>query len=248
MAQSIYIGIHIAVIAAGAGVGRIALLRAGGISYGILIVMTKRLNLTGFIILATRTISALLALFRAGGSFRLCPRAEVMAQSIYIGIHIAVIAAGTGVGRIALFRAGRVSYGILIVVTKRLKLACFSFTASGTGAGFFALFRTGWLLSNCPIAETMGNRPGIAADITCCVACVVVDMLGIAGLVAAGRAGVPMVGFVLRPVGFIAVGNRHRVGGGFSFIGHGQHLFSWNRIVKTCDHGNLQRNFDDLAA
>ena len=143
MPQCIHIGIRVAVIATGTSMGRIAPFRAGRVSYGSLIVMTKHLNLTGLIMLATRTISALLTLFRTGSSFGFSPFTEVMTQSIYIGIHIAVIAARTGMGRIALFRAGWVSYGSLVVMSKCLNLTGLIILATGAVPAFCTLFCAG---------------------------------------------------------------------------------------------------------
>ena len=99
-------------------------------------------DLSRFKGVAAGTGTLFLTLFRAGGRFRLRPFAVVVAQCIYVGVHIAVTAFA-GVGGVALIRAGGLGHYRLIAMRMRNVRAvphCCGIAIPGrTCPAFFAL-------------------------------------------------------------------------------------------------------------
>ena len=120
MTQSVHISVHVAV-AAGAGVRRVALGRAGRGGHNSIVAVLVRELRDGFRLrLAAAGAGEGL---HTGLGFRrlLCHFAFIpcVAERVGVSIHIAV-AAGAGVGRVALFRAGRRGHNSSVAVLVRL--------------------------------------------------------------------------------------------------------------------------------
>ena len=116
MAERVHVSVHVAV-AAGASVRRVALFRAGRRCDNILVAVHMRkhrnnLRLGRTAARAGKGLEAGLGFRRLFRHFSVAP---CVAECVGISIHIAVTT-GAGVGRIALFRAGRRCDNILVAV------------------------------------------------------------------------------------------------------------------------------------
>ena len=113
-AGRVYIGVHISIAAAFAGVRGVTLLTAGRLCYDIFVIVAKGSGFTvGTGITATLTGMSGAAFFRTG---RLCyDILVIMAESIRVSIHVAITAL-TGMGGITLFRAGGRRYRVSILM------------------------------------------------------------------------------------------------------------------------------------
>ena len=116
MAERVHVSVHIAV-AAGAGVGRIALGRARRRGDDCLVAVFVRELRDGFglRLAAARAGIGPDAGLRRGRLLRHFAVVPCVAECIHISIHVAV-AAGAGMRRVALFRAGRSSHNSLVAV------------------------------------------------------------------------------------------------------------------------------------
>ena len=120
MAERVHISVHIAV-AAGAGVGRIALGRARrrGDDCLVAVGMRKHRNSLRLGRAAAGAGVGLDTGLRRGGGLRHLAAVPCVAERVHISIHVAV-AAGASVGRVALGRAGRRGHNICVAVRMRL--------------------------------------------------------------------------------------------------------------------------------
>ena len=130
MAERVHVSVHVAV-AAGAGMRRVALFRAGrrGHNSSVTVLMRKFWDGFGLCLAAAGAgegLDAALGLRRLLGYFAIVP---AMAERVHISVHVAV-AAGAGVGRIALFRAGRRGHDSVVVVLVRQSRNNFLFCVS----------------------------------------------------------------------------------------------------------------------
>ena len=139
VAERVHVSIHIA-IAAGAGVGRVTLGRAGRGSHHILVAVLMRKLRDGFGLRLTAAgagegLGAGLGFRRLLRHFAVVP---CVAERVRVSIHIA-ITAGAGVRRVALFGAGRRGDDSLVAVDGlRLRLA-----AARAGEGLHAVLSFG---------------------------------------------------------------------------------------------------------
>ena len=140
MAQGIHLVVNIAVTA-GAGIGSIATLSAGRFGHDRLIGMFDHVHFPGLNMTATLTATLLLTLFGAGRCLHLNPGIKGMAQSRQFVTHI-TIAAGAGIGSVAILGTGRMGHNSRIAMTGSSHNTGFLQTTALAAALFLTCFRT----------------------------------------------------------------------------------------------------------
>ena len=182
-------GLRLRVAAAGAGAGFGAVLGAGGLlGHG---PVTPDVRTGG-----TDSVTA-----GAGGLLGAVVGAPVVAQGIHVGVHIAVMAAGTGVGGVTLLGTGRSGHHGLIIMAQSGEGHRFYLITQRAGAGLGAVQGAGGRRL-CPLAPIVLTRR---------------EALLPAGQIGDGHGagGVPILGGIYRPgqiVGFLhqgVIGQRH---------------------------------------
>ena len=167
MAERVHVSVHVAV-AAGAGMRRVALFRAGrrGHNSSVTVLMRKFWDGFGLCLAAAGAGEGLDAGLRRGrllGHFAVVP---CVTQSIHISVHIAV-AAGAGVGRIALGRARRRGDDCLVAVFVRELRDGFRLrrAAARAGIGPDAGLRLCRLLRHFAVVPCVTQSGGIAVAV-----------------------------------------------------------------------------------
>ena len=155
MAKRVRLTVGVAVAAAGAGIGRVAVCGAGRVCYGGAVVMPEGIDRSGLCFAAQGASPAFCTGCGAGRRGRLRPRAEVMAKRVRLTVGVAVAAAGAGIGRIAVFRTGRVCYDGAVVMSERRNHFGFRFAAVDAADLFFTVFRT------CGVGDHPALVPGV---------------------------------------------------------------------------------------
>ena len=219
MTQRIYVSIHVGSIAAAAGMGGIALIETGGIGDDSFIVMAERVHVSGLRCMAAGAFSGLFALSQAGGFGGYGPFAEVVAQRVYVSIHVGIVAAAAGMGGIALSETGGISDNGNVVMALCGDRFCFRLSADGAGKGLGSGAEAGGFLR---------YRTGIPAVVCLC---------GCNG--AANRTYLPVlraVGGPGRTFGMRYRGNRLGIGGAAAAVGTGEGFYALGRAGRLGGH------------
>ncbi len=121
MAGSVHIIVNVTVAATRAGVGRVALLRAGRLGYDTLVIVTESVNVIANItVAATRAGVGCITLLSTG---RLSyDTLVIVTKSIHIIVHINVFATLTSICCKTLFSTGGPGYNPLIIVSKLVNI------------------------------------------------------------------------------------------------------------------------------
>ena len=128
-------------------------------------VMSRGCNRSCLSCMAPGTLSGLFASCGTSGFCCLSPFTIIMTKCVNVTINIVIAATVAGMGRISLFRAGRIGYDGYIVMTKRFHRSCFSCMASGTLSGLFAGFGTSRFCCLSPITKIMTKCVNITINI-----------------------------------------------------------------------------------
>ena len=142
--------------------GRIALSRTGRVGHNSLVVVTESVNISCFKSVAVSAFTLFFALYGAGRRGGFCPLTVAVTRRVNASIYVAVGAACTGMGRIALSRTGRVGHNSLVVVSESIYLSCFIRVAVSAFTLFLALCGAGGRCGFCPLAITVTRRVNVS--------------------------------------------------------------------------------------
>ena len=155
MAQGSYFIRNIAV-AAGTGIGGVTLFGTGRCGDHAAVAVAGSVDNGGFKIVATAAIPALLTVLFAGGIFRYHPLSHIMAQGSYFIRNIAVTA-GTGIGGVALFGAGRCGDHGAVAVAGSFDNGGFKIVAAAAIPALLTVLFTGGIFRYHPLPHIMAQ-------------------------------------------------------------------------------------------
>ena len=116
MTKSINVAVNKAVMTSWTGVCGVTFCYASRSCNYIVIAMSFCIDFSCFKSITTGAISSFFTFFGAGCSFCFCPVAEIMPESIYVRINIAVTTSGAGMGCVTLRITSWFSNNILIII------------------------------------------------------------------------------------------------------------------------------------
>ena len=163
MAQRVGIVFHVAVLAAGAGIGRVALLGAGRRGHDGLVVVAHRLHGTGLERVATGAGPGLFTSLGAARRGGLGPGAEVVAQGGQLDVACVIAAGASLIGVPADLGTARFLRVVLDqVVAQRLDRLRLHSGAAGAASGFLTVGRAAGLGGHAPFAPAMAQGVRLA--------------------------------------------------------------------------------------